>query len=140
MTRLVPQNSGRWIGSKLSAEATQEAADSMARRMSSLKMGNMDAINEVRQVGSRATGWSKLKNRGPLADSDLDIAIDDWVGLKGSRHEARVVKRIQDIAKEFEDSTGLTVQLHLRSRYSPQEWGEYFGEYFKWEYESCIHK
>lgn len=94
-------------------------------------MGRDEAINEVRHVGSRATGWSKTKNRGPLSDSDVDLAVDDWVGLKGSRHEKRVIARMQEIAAEFEEKTGLTVEIHLRSRYSKQRWGELFGEYFE---------
>jgi hypothetical protein len=93
-------------------------------------MGNMNAINKVRHVGSRATGWSKLKNRAPAVDSDVDLAIDDWVGLKGSRHEARVIQRMKDIAKEFTTSTGINVKLHVRSHYAKSEWGEFFGEYF----------
>ncbi|MBL8820297.1 MAG: RHS repeat-associated core domain-containing protein [Planctomyces sp.] len=121
----------RWVGSKLSAEATQEAADSMARRISSLRAGGDEAIEQVIHVGSRKTGWSAKNNRPPLSTSDVDIAVNDWPWLKGSRHEAKVIKKMQDIASEFEATTGLKVELHLRSRYSKEQWAEYFGEFFR---------
>jgi hypothetical protein len=121
----------KWIGSKLSPEATQEAADSMARRISSLRAGRDEAFEEVALVGSRKTGWSETKNRPPLSTSDVDIAINDWAWFKGSRNEAKVLQKVRGIADEFEANTGLKVELHLRSRYSKEQWAQYFGNYFK---------
>jgi hypothetical protein len=128
----IPGNTAnKWIGSKLSLKATQEAADSMARRISSLKSGGGDAFKDVTVVGSRKTGWSKKNDRPPLAESDIDLAVRDNPGFKGSKNESKIIKKMLDIANEFEAATGIKVQIHLRSRYSLLEWAEYFGEYFE---------
>lgn len=105
--------------------------DRLVARIGGLRAGKFNAVDEVQHVGSRATGWSKTKNRGPLAESDVDIAVADMVGLKGTKYDKKVWDKIREYAKEFTEETGLRVELHARSRYSRTEWGEFFGEYFK---------
>ncbi|HWB09894.1 MAG TPA: choice-of-anchor D domain-containing protein [Pirellulales bacterium] len=117
----------RWIGSKISPEASQAALDRLIARIRGLRAGGTPAIQEVRFVGSRASGFSQIKNRGPLANSDVDLAVSDLPGLKASRYDANVVSKIKGYATEFTDETGITVEIHLRSRYSTPEWQKLFG-------------
>jgi hypothetical protein len=118
-------SSGRWIGSKISAEATETAYLQMIARMRGLKAGGFNAIDDVRAFGSR--GGSAFRGRGPLASSDLDLAVKDFSGLKGGRHYDSIKAKLKSIADDFFKETGIRVDIQLKSNYNPIEWMEKIG-------------
>ncbi|MEW4489592.1 hypothetical protein AB1L42_16030 [Thalassoglobus sp. JC818] len=82
-------------------------------------------VDDVGAFGSRS--GSTFRGRGPLDSSDLDIAIKDFSGLKGSRHYDKVKAKLKSIADDFYNETGIRVELHLKSAYNPIVWKEKIG-------------
>lgn len=90
-----------------------------------LRAGNFNAIDSAEAVGSRAR--SRFRGRGATPQSDLDIKINDFVGLAGSRHEKRVAEKIQEIVDGFTKKTHIPVHISTRSKFTAQRWAELFG-------------